>query len=319
MREILRRWVVSRQPSALMQAVIALCGLAAATAARVAMMGVVGGAVPFLPFFPVILVVTVLTGPVGALVALAGGVALAAWFAPTLGQLTAETSRILWASLLAVFGGLIAYVALMLRDALREANARREQEHLLLLEIQHRVKNSLSVVQSLASQTLGKDRNPDSGKFLERLFALGEVHNLLSSSGWRPVALRSLADRAVQPFRPQPMTRITIDGDDLELAPDVAVSIALALHELATNALKHGALSNAEGQVAIAWSRGAGDRLRFTWTETGGPPVQQPKRKGFGSRLLQHDMGGVVPAKPKLEFRPQGVAWSVELPLRAAG
>lgn len=318
MRETLRRWVVSRQPSALTQVAFALLGLAVGTVARMGMMGIVGGPAPFLPFFPIILIVSVLTGRVGALVALGGGVILAAWFAPPLGQLSHDASRVLWASLLAAFGGFIAYVALMLRAALREAHTRREQEHLLLLEIQHRVKNSLSVVQSLAAQTLGQDRNPDSPKFIERLFALGEVHNLLSSSGWRPVSLRALAERALQPFRPQAAERITIAGEDLVLAPDVAVSVALALHELATNALKYGALSNDTGTVRVVWAmaNAHGDRLRLTWTEQGGPPVVRPKSKGFGSRLLQHDLGGVVPAKPKLDFRPEGVAWSVELPLR---
>jgi len=318
MRDRLRRWVVSGRPSALAQVGLALLALAIATAARLGMMRLAGGSVPFLTFFPAILIVTVFTGRVGAIVALTGGVLLSALFAPPIGQLSPQQSQVAAGLLMAAFGGFISYVALMLREALQEAHERREQEHLLLLEIQHRVKNSLAVVQSIAAQTLGQERTVNAEKFMERLFAFGEVQNMLSSSGWRPIAVRALAERALQPFQPGAAERIRLDGEDLELPPDLAINLGLALHELGTNALKHGALSNDQGRVRLSWQQaGAGSGVLYVlWTERGGPTVQAPTASGFGSRLLQRNFGGAARARPKLEFRPDGVSWSVELPLK---
>jgi two-component sensor histidine kinase len=318
MRAFLHRLVLYKNLSAPVQAGIAALALAIATAGRLASMRLLGGSVPFLSFFPVILIVAVLTGRVGAIVSLAGGMALSAWYAPQLGSLSPVYSHALAAVLLGVFGGFIAYVALMLRGALRDVQARRDQEYVLLLEIQHRVKNSLAIVQTLAVQTFGKDGSPAAEKFIDRLVALGAVQNLISDTGWQSVSIRTLAEKALRPFRPARSERIIIGGEDLELGPEVAMNLGLAFHELATNAIKYGALSDDVGRIELWWALQGSDRtqaLHVAWTEKGGPPVMKPDRRGFGSRLLERNFGGAGRAVTRLEFLPQGVTWSLDLAL----
>ena len=192
-----------------------------------------------------------------------------------------------------------------------EAAAQRE---LLLAEMRHRVKNTLAVVQAIARQTFKRAEAPEASLAFEgRLSALAAAHDLLTRESWDSAPLTRLAADA---FRAddERLARVTISGPEVLLPPRRAVAMTLALHELFTNALKYGALSNAAGRVALEWRRTGDGGLRLAWTETGGPPVAPPKRRGFGSvlieRALAHDCGAIV----RLEYPPEGLICTIEIP-----
>jgi PAS domain S-box-containing protein len=196
-----------------------------------------------------------------------------------------------------------------------------EQRTLLINELNHRVKNTLATVQSLASQTLrSTERSVDARQMFEaRLLALSRAHDILTRQSWQGASLREVVDRALDPFQTA-NGRLSVDGTDVRLSPKQALALSMALHELATNAAKYGALSNDSGRVEVAWRvvlEGGGE-LQLTWTESGGPPVVPPTRTGFGSRLIQrslaHDLGG----ETSIEYRPQGVIAAIKTPLESA-
>jgi two-component sensor histidine kinase len=144
------------------------------------------------------------------------------------------------------------------------------------------------------------------------------VHNLLTEHNWEGAALRKIVLGALAPFGAGESSRFAIEGPDVRLRPRAALSLGMAVHELATNAAKYGALANGTGRICIKWkverSSGA-DRLRLRWTESGGPPVQKPQRKGFGSLMIErgltHDLGGEV----QLLYEPAGVVCGINLGL----
>ena len=186
--------------------------------------------------------------------------------------------------------------------------ARGEMLHdLLINELNHRVKNTLATVQSIASQTLRRTDNPAEAidKFSARLVSLGRTHNVLSDEKWESAQVRELVDGALAPYAGKDGTRIHAAGPDLRLAPRSALTVAMALHELATNAAKYGALSNDRGQIYVDWSAAdAAGQFRLTWREVGGPPVTAPARSGFGSKLIESgtdQIGGSA----TLEFKPE--------------
>ncbi|MBS0362801.1 MAG: histidine kinase, partial [Proteobacteria bacterium] len=174
------------------------------------------------------------------------------------------------------------------------SSLREEADHkqLLINELNHRVKNTLAIVQSLSAQTLRRERPPAEARedFDARLMALAGAHVLMTEAEWRSVDLRELIDRTVAPFSAD---RFALDGPAATLPPKSAAAFALAVHELCTNAAKYGALSTETGRISVAWGF-AGDavapRLRLAWRERGGPPVVAPERRGFGSRLLERGL-----------------------------
>jgi len=196
-----------------------------------------------------------------------------------------------------------------------------EQRTLLINELNHRVKNTLATVQSLASQTLrNTERSADARPMFEaRLLALSRAHDILTRQSWQGASLREVVDRALEPFQTA-SGRIGLDGVDVRLSPKQALALSMALHELATNAAKYGALSNDAGRIDVAWrvALDSGAELQLTWAESGGPPVVQPTRTGFGSRLIQrtlaHDLGGAT----SIEYRPQGVISVIKTPIETA-
>ncbi|TIL78731.1 MAG: GAF domain-containing protein, partial [Mesorhizobium sp.] len=166
-----------------------------------------------------------------------------------------------------------------------------ERQRLLLRELNHRVKNTLATVQALATQTVRHARQPRDflDAFSARLQALGAAHSLLSDREWRGIGIRELVQIEVKPFDTADQPRMTISGADLLLSPDQAVGLGLILHELASNALQHGALSAVSGKVDLDWEaqvRKGARRLVLTWRESGGPEVASPERHGFGSILI---------------------------------
>jgi PAS domain S-box-containing protein len=203
----------------------------------------------------------------------------------------------------------------------RVLERKRTEEHqrLLLNELNHRVKNTLAVIQSIAQQTFrGEAAAPEArGAFESRLTALAAAHDLLTGRNWEAASLLAVIDRAGIGCGAG-NERIVIEGEDIELAPRTAVSIAMALHELCTNAVKYGALSTEAGRVEISWTvtgEAGARRLSLCWIEEGGPPVAPPSRRGFGSRMIERGLAAELGGTAELLFRPEGVICRVEAPL----
>ncbi|HEY0651275.1 sensor histidine kinase [Phenylobacterium sp.] len=198
-----------------------------------------------------------------------------------------------------------------LRGAMNTMMEMREHESrqkLLLDELNHRVKNTLASVQSVAVQTLSDARDMQDARdlFIERLMALSSTHNLLVKREWESASLRELADSTLKPYgRP-----FEITGSDLRLDANLAVSLGMALHELATNALKHGAWKG-EGRIDIEVDIDGGQDLTIVWRESGGPEVTPPKRRGFGSRLLERGVAMELQGEVKLDFRRSGLVCTI--------
>jgi PAS domain S-box-containing protein len=200
-----------------------------------------------------------------------------------------------------------------------EAKRAEAHQRLLIDELNHRVKNTLAIVQGIAQQTFKPGTNPVDAKraFEGRLAALSEAHNLLTREHWGPVSMKQIIGDAVAPHGAVG-ARFELDGPDLPIAPKTAISLALAIHELATNAVKHGALSAPEGRVAIAWSRtGTPEtpRLALDWTEHGGPPVIAPAHRGFGTRMIERGLAAELGGTVRIQFAPTGLICTVDAPL----
>lgn len=206
----------------------------------------------------------------------------------------------------------------------RDITERKEAEQrmsLMIHELNHRVKNTLAVVQGLARQTFAVSASLEQARddFTARLVALAGAHDVITDQNWAGANLRDLIERAVA-GQLQGGTRLVLQGPPVGVAPKTALSLALAFHELVTNALKYGALSNPAGAVTLAWSVDAAEgRLRLVWTEAGGPPVAAPVRRGFGSRLLERALAADLGGKVVLRYEPEGLVCEIEAPLAAAG
>ncbi|CAN7489405.1 PAS domain-containing protein [Phenylobacterium sp. LjRoot225] len=187
------------------------------------------------------------------------------------------------------------------------------QQKLLLDELNHRVKNTLASVQAVAVQTLGGARDLQEARdlFIERLLALSSTHNLLVKHAWASASFRELVTATLQPYG----YAWRFQGPDLQLDPNFAVTLGMVVHELATNAIKHGAWRGG-GQVEIATTVEHG-QAHITWQERGGPVVSPPARRGFGSRLLERGVGGELGGQVLIEFPPEGMICKIEVQLSA--
>jgi PAS domain S-box-containing protein len=206
---------------------------------------------------------------------------------------------------------------------------KRSEEHLRLLlnELNHRVKNTLATVQSLASQSFrlrgdngARDLPALYAAFEARLFALARGHDILTRENWEGAGLVEIVAQAFAPYRglSEDCSRIRLEGPDLRVSPSMALSLSMAMHELCTNAAKYGALGAPEGRVRVSWSTletASGPRLVMGWEEHGGPPVSPPSRKGFGSRLIQDGLARELNGEVRLVYRPEGVACTIDVPL----
>ena len=205
-------------------------------------------------------------------------------------------------------------------EALADAAAVTERDRQMVAhEAQHRVKNILGLAQAVVASSLRTaDNLPDARRAVEaRLSALGRAHDMLMGGDQDAISIREAAALAVETLG-QAVGRISFDGPELQLSPRAVVGLALALHELGTNAVKYGALSTEAGRVALTWSvEGVDGASRFTieWREMGGPAVTAPARKGFGSRLLRTPLAGSAVADVTLDYDPTGVVWRSALPL----
>jgi two-component sensor histidine kinase/type II secretory pathway pseudopilin PulG len=225
-----------------------------------------------------------------------------------------------------VLAGLVAIGGLALvgmrhaareEEALSELSRIRAHEQLLMREIDHRNKNLLMIIQSLVRQSAlaASDKESLERSIVGRIQALAVAHDVLSEAKWQAADLRALAERELRPFAGSGL--VSVDGEPVRLPAKTAMTMAMVLHELATNATKYGALSSPEGRVEIAWRLSEDDppHLKLSWTETGGPPVARPQAKGFGTTLLErsitHELGGAV----ALDYRPEGLVADIDLPL----
>lgn len=196
-----------------------------------------------------------------------------------------------------------------------ERKRAEEQRDLLVAEMKHRLKNTLATVQAIATQTMQGATQDERASFIARLHALAGSHDLLTREDWNRAPVRHLVSGALTPFKG--CHDIVLEGPDVWIDASKSLLLTMAIHELATNAAKYGALSKEGGQVSVVWKQtpeGARGALTLRWQERGGPEVKPPARKGFGSRLIEHalqsESGG-----PILEYAPEGLTCTMKVEL----
>ncbi|MBB3226516.1 PAS domain S-box-containing protein [Luteibacter sp. Sphag1AF] len=191
-------------------------------------------------------------------------------------------------------------------------------QRILINELNHRVKNTLAIVQAMASQTFRSERQPDDSLsiFEARLRAMADAHDLLVARSWEDLPLQRIIEAAVAPHDPGG-ARVVTHGPNVMLRPETAVSVAMALHELFTNATKYGALSNAVGTVTVSWTidDASPPILTVNWKERGGPPVIAPTQRGFGTRFIERVLANQVGGTAEVRFAPDGLECRFEAPI----
>jgi two-component sensor histidine kinase len=230
----------------------------------------------------------------------------------------------LWRNLAitSLIGGVLLLIGLAFAVRMATAIARGELLHNLLIEeLNHRVKNTLAILQSIAAQTFRSASRNEREKFEGRLGALAEAHNLLSREKWQGSELQDVAARVLRPYALSNPGRIRMSGPKVPLSPRQAVVLSMIVHEIATNAAKYGALSNEAGTVTLDWSIVTDNpvrRLKLSWTETGGPHVAAPVQRGFGSRLIERSARDQLGGDATVDFLPGGVVYTVNCSLDPA-
>jgi two-component sensor histidine kinase len=287
---------------------------AAATAVRLVFQGPLGRELPFIAFFPALIVAAAWGGIAGGLACLLTASVGAIVLLTPFGASPAWALGSFW-----VAGGLVLWVAAALADSVREQRESRgkltetqAQLQTLVNELAHRNRNALFVIMAIVSQSA---RAANSAAEAERtinarLEALLRAQDVILQADGASAGLSRLLERALEPFD---LARIAMAaGPEVQVESDVAVGLGLLFHELATNALKYGALSQPQGRVLIEWSLEAG-RARLVWREIGGPPVSEPTKNGFGARLLET---ALVPQGGRAErrFEPEGLVCELLIP-----
>jgi two-component sensor histidine kinase len=197
-------------------------------------------------------------------------------------------------------------------NAQRSIEDKNRQAKRLMDELNHRVKNTIATLQALARYSYYPGETGDSfyDRFEGRLIALTKTHDLLTHTRWDNASLQEIARNELDAYG----ERVVIKGEEVFLGPRMALSLAMVLHELATNAVKYGSLSREDGEVALSWEI-VGEELRLAWRESGGPEVIRPEERGFGMRLIEasarRELGGTV----EFDFRSEGLVCKVAIPL----
>jgi two-component sensor histidine kinase len=211
--------------------------------------------------------------------------------------------------------GEIGQLGAALDSLMDEIAAQQKERRLLVQELNHRVKNALATAQAIAGSTFSV--SPEARELLPeysaRLVALGRAHDLLTRENWQGAPLREVVDSVIGPLA-SPSQRFKVGGPDVEIGPRHALALTMLLHELCTNASKYGALSVPEGRVSILWSTEGADVVDLDWTESQGPPVVPPERRGFGTKLIQGSLRGGL-GTVELDFPPEGVSCRIRLTL----
>jgi two-component sensor histidine kinase len=259
---------------------------------------------PFVLYFPAIqMIATFLGWRWGAATAVGSGIAAWLIFLPPAFSFAVTEQQVVTLTLFAVSAATMVVVGQVLRNAVLELDERARQSDDFNRELQHRTKNSLQMMRALASQA---SKATDPGEFYEmlagRLGSLAKANELLRFGALKSCGIRDLVDAAIAPFA---IHQFQTSGPDWAVSRNACTPLMMALHELGTNASKYGALSVPGGRVSIVWRPGEEQgQYHLAWTETGGPPVTDPTRRGMGSRLLKPS-GGVI--EVDLRFDPGGV------------
>jgi two-component sensor histidine kinase len=222
-----------------------------------------------------------------------------------------------------VIGSVLLLTGLAFAVRMATTIARGEMLHNLLIEeLNHRVKNTLAILQSIATQTFRSASKAEREKFEGRLGALAEAHNLLSTEKWQGSELHDVVRRVLQPYLLNNPERMRMSGPRIPLSPRLAVVLSMIVHEIATNAAKYGALSNDGGTVALDWEvipESTKQKLRLIWAEAGGPHVVAPVQRGFGSRLIERSARDQLGGEATVDFLPRGVVYTVICALEDVG
>lgn len=210
---------------------------------------------------------------------------------------------------------------LELRRSLNRLAAEEAHRRMLIDELRHRSRNTLAVVQAVVAQSLRgvEGTGPARESINERLTAMANAHDLLGRSDWQAADIGSVVASALNGVAGDDC-RVTMSGPAFELAPRAALSLSMALHELSTNAVKYGALSADEGTVSVTWTAPSRDEapFRLEWREAGGPAVSAPQRRGFGSQLVTAILPRELGGSAVLDYRPDGLHWTLTAALGAA-
>ena len=201
----------------------------------------------------------------------------------------------------------------------KEREAADKLQALILEELHHRIKNTLATVTAIASQSLRTATSLEHAQLAieGRLIALGRAHDLLLQVSWASAGLVDTIRGAIEPYESKEAARFSIDGPDLGITPNAVIALAMTLNELCTNTTKFGALSVPGGRIRIAWSiEEQAQRLRLTWTEVGGPEVAAPRRRSFGTRMMEA-LGGQLNGQVQLAYQPTGFVYTLDVPLSA--
>jgi two-component sensor histidine kinase len=204
-------------------------------------------------------------------------------------------------------------------DAQASSVAAKLQE-VIVGELHHRVKNTLAIVSAITSQSLRTANSLEEATktIAGRIHALGVAQDLLLSERWTGAGCRTLIEHAVKAFQSKGLDRFEIGGDNIAVSSGPAIALSMVIHELCTNAIKYGALSAPAGRVSISWSVFSKDdlkRFKLRWKERGGPPVHQPSRRSFGSRLIEQALPGQLQGEARLRFELDGLSCEVNIPL----
>jgi two-component system CheB/CheR fusion protein len=206
-------------------------------------------------------------------------------------------------------------IGVVFRDT-TDRHSAEAQRDLLMKELEHRVKNTLAIVQSIASQTFRKSDARALAAFEARLIALSNAHGILTQRSWDSADLHELMTSTLRPQSTSDTERFAVEGPALRLGPRATVALSLAVHELCTNAIKYGALSADGGQVRISWAAKDG-RFLWTWSEYGGPLVVPPERKGFGSLMIERALSAQLSGTVAIDYVRSGVVCTIDAPLEA--
>ena len=294
------------RPYSAAAAIVATASLGGATLLRIAV-GWLGVSAPFSTFFPAVLVTALLAGVPAAMGVIAVSVLIAWWtFLPPTRTFNALSATDLAnISIFVVSSALIVVVAHLYRGSVRQLRDRNNERELLMHELEHRGRNTYAIVETIVRNTLGAEREK-ADIIAARVRAVSSANDLINWSNTRTVPLAKLLALVFGANAES----ISTSGTGVELSPGATRTLSLVFHELLTNAIKYGALSIPNGTIVIRWTQ-SGDKVRLTWTESGGPPVSKPARSGFGTTVVTRSLaalsGGI-----ELAFDASGLRCTVE-------
>lgn len=317
---------------------VALATLVVAGSAAIRVL-LITNLLPWLIFMPVVLLIGLMLGRAVGLYAVVLSAAFAAETIAVPGSPYWLTGAQWSASLLfIVIASIQVFLASELRASLLRARVllsereemnlqlvrKEEQAHLLNQELGHRLKNLLTIVQAVAGQTLRQSSDlASAGEALAfRLAAIGRATDVLTASSWDAADIRQLARSSLE-IHDDAADRFRLYGPPLRFNPQIALALALAFHELSTNAVKYGALSTEQGHVDLNWSivpgsNGIEPRWHLRWKEVGGPPVRQPERRGFGSLMIERLLRSYLNGAASISYEPDGLLFCIDAPLAGA-